>query len=250
LELQDNMSDQPVFFLLPEPVLMFIVYDMIGGYEGCSSFGSTCRQIANFPSFWRLLYQFASGTQNSKNQRASRSSTSPRVALFLCLRAQRRASFNFFVLSRKSFERKDSPSCLRRLLKPVLAFLPHSRLCELCMWAAYSCRWNCVKTLVSEFGVSPSFVCSERGETLVLLASWHGNEKILEWLLALPQIKEAIALQGYLQAKATLKQTSLCSGKGPFTALEWCQRKGKACPDRKGFKKCVDLLARLETLEM
>jgi hypothetical protein len=77
------------------------------------------------------------------------------------------------------------------------------------------------------------------GGTVLIVSAWSGDYAMVKWLLLLHNNSNQVL---DLDNKGSLLKTSVCGGKGPYTAKVWAQRKAAVCEQFEPFQRCVDLI--------
>lgn len=243
------------------------------GLEVLGNFACTCSSFAGMGAedYWTHMYRKATGSMQNPN-RASRSAQKPRIAFFRAVRLSLQRAEQPIHAARLLIHKKDAPievlskclsdgpgrgrggnnkgsrgmetSCSHRStwlhnikdrhLQPIIG--------ELMLYAAYLHRWNSVKCIITQIGVDKNYRGQAYGETVLILASWSGNNKMVEWLLDDGNGATQGGVSCLVEAEGRLQQTSFCGGSGPYSALVWAQRKAALSPPNSGFHKCAGLL--------
>lgn len=254
------------FICLPASILEDILTNWCDSPSVLSNWGACCRAFAcgDSDSLWLSLYKQATGRMNSLRV-VSRSALQPRVSLFRSIRLSvQRWTHGVMSYGRGLLLMQDSPKRLMKIicgdsydsfkgnrlhLHNDTSWLVSSKfmqatsknvLGELMIYAAFRQRWQSVKILLQECHTDINFTSSFGGETVLIIASWHGATRVVEWI-----VKNYHNKGLDVERRATLAVTSACGGKGPYTAIEWAQRKANVCPEKmKDYKKCCDLISK------
>lgn len=227
------MEGTRFFLKLPTAVLIHLL-EFAGRHDALSSFAGCCRSFCDHFDLFNDLYLKITG--RLKVHRSLRSSTSPRVAYFSFVKTSLTSSLQrLTVAGRKTITDVDSPAKLNKLLVATAAGQAHpkypSSIGELAIHGAYMLRTKSIQYLVREAGVDVNY--KSTSGALLNIAAWSGNLPLVKWLVANG------ADQNH---KCTLAQTSACGGTGPFSALEWAQRKADVLVDQPSYRACADFL--------
>lgn len=230
-------SGLELFRKLPTVIFVVLLNDFLGLDEQ-AAFAASHRAFSEFAELWLLFLRRATGRENSENARSSRSAHQPRQAYFNAVRLQwQRAAHRMVVSVRSAIDKGDSPARVRKVLVTLLPQFPKRRVVEqllgdLMIHACYRGRWNCVKTMIQDGGTDKNY-CNTGGSALIV-AAWAGQLSMVKWLYSLGGVNTGSC--------SGLLQTSACGGQGPYSALEWAERKAVVCPDKAGFRQCAAFL--------
>lgn len=222
------------------PTVLFVV--ILGDFlelDDQAAFAASHRSFSEFTELWLMFLRRATGRENSSTLRSSRSSHHPRQAYFNALRLQwQRAAHRMVVSVRSAIDKGDSPARVRKVLGTLLPQFPNRRVVDqmmgdLMIHACYRGRWNSVKTMIQDGGTDKNY-CNTGG-TALIIAAWAGHLSMVKWLCSLGGVNTGIS--------SGLLQTSACGGQGPYSALEWAERKAIVCPDQAGFRLCAAFLS-------
>lgn len=223
------------FRRIPESLLLIILGDFLS-IADISSFGSVCTEISfaeTFNSFWRMLYLSKTSQKLDVNKLVTtRSSRQPRVSLFSYIRLSDERVLSMVLMRvRQLLESSDSIARIRKLhINEISTQYQEFILID----AAYYGRNRCVKYLIQDLKVNIN--AHPSGPTVAIIAAWQGNVSLIKYILS--QTEQRVDLS----ISSSLRMSSACGGKGPFTALEWSQRKAVACPLDPRYSKCIVLL--------
>ena len=81
------------------------------------------------------------------------------------------------------------------------------------LYAAYMNRWKSVKVFIETLNTDKNYQAVDGNATVLIIASWRGNNTFVKWLLALSD-KDNAPLN--LTVKGKLMYSSACGGKGTF----------------------------------
>ena len=228
-----------LFKCLPEVILSSIFLEYIHHVIDISSFGSVCVEVSNgaaFKSLWKMLYMRDPRMCSAEFRRSTRASSQfqeqPRIKYFNSHRFSRKwREASSLMRARNAIDHSDSPKSLKKCdLKELRPF----QLEELLIHAAYQYRDKCVRFLLTEYELNINSICYQ--STLLIITAWQGNVNLLKWILKFKGSELDFSFKG------VLLQSSACGGKGPYSALEWAERKAAACPLNTSFIDCVNLI--------
>jgi ankyrin repeat protein len=206
---------------------------------------------------WKLVLLKSENVVKKNTTRTTRSDSNPRLAFFNALRNRMYAFDNNAHRMTDVLRHSDSQTCIAKI---ILLEFPINRLFMPCgdstllNVAVRFDRWRCVKFLVLKLGADLNMQ-DPYGMNPLLITSWRGNLKGVKEILKIAALlntnrlvdnsspsknKKKFILD--LDCKGSPQQTSVCGGKGPFTAEVWADRKSTVCPENKDFNAIIRLI--------
>ena len=185
-----------------------------------SSYGSICLKVKHSDEFWfHLMSKRCNKQLITGGGRSLRSLSAPRVSFFNTIRLSRaRLHQRLYLETRNLLTKVDSPVQLKKIFSDmnnkIFSDLYYN-LCigELMLYAAYMNRWKSVKVFIETLNTDKNYQAVDGNATVLIIASWRGNNTFVKWLLALSDKGNAPL---NLTVKGKLMYSSACGGKGTF----------------------------------
>jgi ankyrin repeat protein len=232
------------FSLLPEYLLMKIL--MCLDLQCRLNVMTTTKSINHNDELWKIVshFEFPQSTNTKASSRMTRRTSSAK-RIFMELMKSRKLSIiqSSYQLGNFFRQRIDSVAKLKSFLpihfpvnKKFNAFDDGTIL----NMVSRECLWRCVKYLIFERHADYN-IQDCQGMTPLLEAAWNGHISTVKYLLSLQNPPVDIHAQGCSW------KTSVCGGRGPYTAMEWVNRKKNVCPENRNYELVLKLFRKLQS---
>jgi ankyrin repeat protein len=210
---------------------------------------------------WKLVLLNSENVIKRKTTRKTRSDSNPRLALFNALRNRMYAFDNCAHRITDMLRLTDSPTHIAKIILPEFPinrlFMPCGDSTLLNVAVRFD-RWRCVRFLVLKLRADLN-VQDPYGMNPLLITSWRGNLKGVKEIIKIAKEKNTLLNKiGQLDncspnkdrkffvldldCEGSPQQTSVCGGKGPFSAEVWAERKREVCPENSDFNAIIRLI--------
>jgi len=187
--------------------------------DDISSYGSICLKVKHSDEFWfHLMSKRCNKQLITGGGRSLRSLSAPRVSFFNTIRLSRaRLHQRLYLETRNLLTKVDSPVQLKKIYcdinkKQYNDLYYNFYIGELMLYAAYMNRWKSVKVFIETLNTDKNYRAVDGNATVLIIASWSGNNTFVKWLLALSDKDNESPLN--LTVKGKLMYSSACGGKG------------------------------------